>query len=375
MEIKILVVEDDENEIENYIRKLADFSEDHDINFIATYTKSAEDAILKLKSYNFDAVFVDLILEGDTTTEPGSGESVLQYLLSLKADKVITFVVSSTVQAMSNDIAEKFENPLMNKYDRDAGQLDDALTKLHKISKTGLTKVIGLEGGLKKYIDIIYQEHLAKSFESWLESENVTENELLRFFSQRLVEFFDGNTVESGQSDNEVKYLPGEFYITPPIRKLIGTGDLISLNNKNYIVLSPSCDLVPRQTEKKGEYIFNVERVICAEIIRLDKNIVVDREISLNSKGESNTKAWKKFSDNMKTPGIKNRFHYLPSFMHLEESFVDFKALQSFKMEEIQSPSELKTNRIASVSSPFVKDIQGRFASYYARQGQPVGQW
>lgn len=375
MEIKILIVEDDGNEIENYKRKLSDYSDDYGIKFSPTYTSSAESAISQLKTYNFDAVFVDLILEGDITTETGSGEKVLQHLLSFQADKVITFVVSSTVQAMSNDISEKFENPLMHKFDRDAGQLDEALDKLIKISNTGLTKVIGLEGGLKKYIDKIYQEHLAISFESWLESEHVTENDLLRFFSQRLVEFFDGNTVDIEQNDVEVKYLPGEFYIMPPIRRLIGTGDIVSIADNKYIVLSPSCDLVPRQSHPEGDYFFNVERVICAKIIPLEKDLVLKRNISLNTKGETNSKAWKTFSENMRTPSIKNRFHYLPSFMHLGESFVDFKSLHSYEMADIQTVIEPKTDRIASVSSPFVKDIQGRFASYYARQGQPVGKW
>jgi hypothetical protein len=80
----------------------------------------------------------------------------------------------------------------------------------------------------------------------------------------------------------------------------------------------------------------------------------------LNKKNEIDRNKIAKYVNNLNA-----RFHYLPPFESNNGFTIDFQDVTS-----IPFSSELE--RVATISSPFIKDIISRFSNYYSRQGQPT---
>lgn len=162
------------------------------------------------------------------------------------------------------------------------------------------------------------------------------------------------------------KYRSAEFYISPPIKKPLATGDILVIEGKEFVIISPSCDISKRSIE--GKDFFNVELITITEIIPLQKNYFDNNKIPYSTKAKTTSDAWKNHMTSVKS-GQKLRFHYLPGYASFAESVIDFKRIRHIPIETaLKIPQE---NRKATISTPFIRDIQSRFSSYYGRQGQP----
>ena len=60
------------------------------------------------------------------------------------------------------------------------------------------------------------------------------------------------------------------------------------------------------------------------------------------------------------------------AYLDIKESVIDFKRLRFIPTENYVGQN---ITRIATVSSPFIREIQSRFSAYFGRQGQPSGTW
>ena len=65
-------------------------------------------------------------------------------------------------------------------------------------------------------------------------------------------------------------YHQAEFYIKPPIKEYIASGDIISINGHKYINLSPACDVDVRDVIE-GKPIINANRVVVAPLVKIDR--------------------------------------------------------------------------------------------------------
>jgi hypothetical protein len=328
----------------------------------------SDEAIRKLNEETYDAVFLDLILEGDSTQDAvASGNTVLEHIISNNRIRLIVYVVSSTLNSLSDQFEGAFENPLMRKFDREKDTAE-LIADLVKVFNTGVTKILGGSGKLESLINDIFFKHLAKGFELWPSDEKNREKELLRYTTLHLLEYLD--LPEKGQN-GESNYLNPEFYIYPPIKEAVATGDIVEYQGAKYALLSPSCDIAPRQ--RGEETVYNVEVVALAQILPLEKETFDSMRISYSGKGKTNQGAWDDFVVNQKSSSPKNRYHYIPAYLEISESLIDFKRIISIPLKVILDKSQSK--RLATVSLPFVRDIQSRFSAYYGRQGQPTGEW
>ena len=65
--------------------------------------------------------------------------------------------------------------------------------------------------------------------------------------------------------------------------------------------------------------------------------------------------------------GQWDKYVYLPQYRGLKAAIADLQNLYTIKLDVFLN----EYTRVATISSPFLKDIQSRFSSYYGRQGQP----
>lgn len=368
--INILIVEDDNDQQQLYEDGISDYNEGNASKKISyDFVDSSSDAIRKLGEKNYDAVFLDLFLKGDHGDgSNASGNDVLRHVLDNTKLRLIVFVVSGTLNSLSDDLEGVFDNPLMRKFDRSEDTCS-VLNELTHVLETGITKILGGSGELDRLINDIFFHHLSKGFELWVQKGRSCEKELLRYTAMHLLEYLDTPNPVAGKGIN---YFNPEFYIYPPIRQPISTGDIINLDNLKYVILSPSCDITPR-VQEDNKTIFNVEVAVLAEIIPLVKTTFDDRGISYSSSGKKNPKAWERFATNQRGTSPKQRFHYLPDYLDIDEAVIDFKRIINKPICEVLDDQKVK--RIATISSPFVRDVQSRFSAYFGRQGQPAGEW
>jgi CheY-like chemotaxis protein len=376
--IKVLMVEDRDEQQSLYSDAVEEFNEEEqEISIQVEYVKSAKEAEEKLNENEFDALFLDLRLEGDgnRSSNEASGNDVLKHLIEEGGQRLIISVISATPQDINPDYDELFESPLLNKFSRD-DDTKEVLRNLVSTWKTGITKILGREGRLNSLVNDIFFKHISKGFKFWVERDADCENELLRYTALHLLEYLDlPENLDDGES-GELSYHAPEFYIIPPINKSAATGLIISYDDKKYVVLSPSCDLAPRGTYDSGDgvqkTIYNVELVVLAEIVSLEKSIFDELDIPISSKGKRRNSDWRSFYDKVKGNN-KQRYHYLPSYLSMNEGVVDFKRIRYIPINDLMSAAE--ENKVGAITRPFLSDIQSRFSAYFARQGQPIGSW
>lgn len=360
--VRVLIVEDNDNQNTAYLDCIEEFNESNtDLSIQATVCKNADDAINKIAEESFDAAVVDLNLTG---ANDASGNQVLHKIISAPNKRMAILVVSSTLGSLHQELQATFKSPLLKTFSRADTPNQRIIEHLAKVYRTGAIQILGGTGRLEELLNKLFFEHLSIGFESWLAQGKSCESELLRWTALHLLEHLDNPTHSElfpGVPGGGI-YLPAEFYIYPCIRPQLATGDLLQREGELFILLTPACDIEVRG-ERDGKAQRNVERAVLAFCLPLSQS-------AFDEKGIGFGKKWSDFEANSKK-NKKDRYCYLPGHLSIPESVIDFKQLESVSIEEINSAF----TRIATVSIPFIRDIQSRFSGYYSRQGQPSGTW
>jgi hypothetical protein len=237
----------------------------------------------------------------------------------------------------------------------------DILLEIKRIYGTGITRIMGGKGRIEEMLDKIFWRHLSHSFSYWISpTENINvEKVLLRYISAHLSEYLAIN--QTGEFEKNVA---PEAFIIPPIREHINTGDILKRrsNNQLYIILNPSCDMVLRNEDKgkKGCLTRNAEKIVLASLIKWNELKALSAVTKDSGKDKKNK--LKSYISNS-----KNRFHYLPPYKDIGGMFIDFELIETHRADEVERGFE----KIATISSSFLRNIVARFSQYYARQGQP----
>lgn len=358
--LRLLIVEDNEEQIKLYKDAIDEFNVDSDIKINIEIGNTLEKGLKLIKTKDFDAAIIDLILGSDD--KEGRGNQVLR-----KIRENLRFpvrIITGYPQDIDEDL--KKENIFWKIYRRTDVNNEEIFDKIVKIYRTGILKILGNRGQIEKYLKKIFWDHLAEHFDEIIKysQDDAIEKILLRCISAYLIEYMDIGSTGSGEI-----YIPPEFYIKPPVRSHFFTGDL--LKNKSteeiFVILTPACDMVIRKSGNDKEF-RNAEKFLSAQLILWkDLNYV-------SSKGENKGKFSELLSDNdikntfkeyMKNK--KERYHFIPPYKDIPASFIDFQSVISLSGDKINEDYE----RIATISGAFVRDIIARFSRYYARQGQP----
>jgi len=349
--IRLLVVEDDEGQYETYSDTAEELRNgDNGIQFELIRKTSSQDAQIALLSNDFDAAIVDLNLDATDSTE-ASGNDILEKIIG--SHRFPVFVVSGNLGKLNEGIREK-ESLFLKCYDRDKPN-KEIFDEIQNICGTGITRILGGRGLIEQKLAEIFWNHLAGDLDVWLESQNSSEKALLRYTVSHLSEYLDM------PSEEKEFYSEAEFYIKPPIRKTIATGDIVEKDKERFILLSPACDIAIRGSDE--EPVINANRLTLARLIKVDRSSFIENNIIKDvTNGSGRESILKKIIH-----AQQDKYIFLPEYKELDASVVDLQNLYTIDFDQYRKFYK----RIATIAGPFLKDIQSRFSSYYGRQGQP----
>ena len=349
MLMKLLIVEDDDAQIQLYEDNIESYNKTSEVKLSYDKFLNLEEAKGALLSPEYDGAIIDLKLSQGTEELQG-----LEIVKEIEQNQRFPiFIVSGSISS----IDDREENTFFKKRKRDS-DFKAILTELVEIYKTGITNILGQKGEIENYLTSIFWNHLSNSMDLWIKDNTRTPEEkqksLLRYTLSHIQEYID---------EDIEKYHPSEFFITAPIKTNIFTGDIVSYQDNRYLVLTPSCDIIKRKDGRR-----NANKILFCKIVSLTDG--VENFNLLNSEtGENNTnrKRLNSFIENK-----KQNYHFIPKSNLIDAGLIDFQdklTIESDKVEKLLENNEM--NRIATVSSPFIKDIISRFTNYFSRQGSP----
>ena len=143
-------------------------------------------------------------------------------------------------------------------------------------------------------------------------------------------------------NSNEDKINPIEYYHYPVSKdKEFEAGDIISIDEEFYILLTPDCDYILRKDNTR-----KAEKILLAKLTKNPKNFEINRNILMKNN----------------IP----RYFFLPKTPFIEELFIDFQDKKTIEYNGL-----LKENRICKLEIPIAQEMIVRFTNYYNRIGIP----
>jgi CheY-like chemotaxis protein len=352
--MKILIVEDNEEYIENYKELIKNFNEKNpDSNIEVRWAADVKSGIESIRENKFDGAIIDLKIPSESGSDPHiqntNGEKIIEDISMER--KFPVAVVSGYADSIDEKYIKK-KGLFLKIYRRGDEDIGEILADFVLINKAGIAEVFGRGGKIEEFIDEIYYKNIQSAVRA---DKNIKEKGILRYFSIVLQEHLD---IRSSGSFDE--YSLFEFYIAPPVKEFHFTGEIIKktevgVDNK-YVILTPACDM-----DTRGDSNCEINNVVCVKIISGDDIIKIEDKTAKNRKNQN------KYLDDDIKPNKNKRYHYLPEISGImdENSFIDFRHIRTFdKLDD-------NIKSVATISAPFLKDIIARFSHYYSRQGQP----
>lgn len=152
---------------------------------------------------------------------------------------------------------------------------------------------------------------------------------------------------------------PIEEYIYPPLSIEYRTGDLLKKNEKFYILITPSCDMILRKGVRKAEDITLIECLPLTESKEYKEYKDVKTANLLEKINDKRGKL-KNFVENR----LSERFFFLPGTHFIEDSFVDFQKLLTVKYSELTV-----FVKVAELDTAYADSLLVQFVRYFNRIG------
>ncbi|HCM62624.1 MAG TPA: response regulator [Morganella sp. (in: Bacteria)] len=341
--MKILFVEDNQQDQELCFNAVDDFNEDNNCNVVIDCCSNVETALIKLSESYYDGAIIDMKL----ANEGNEGNEVIDEI------KRTFRRIPVAIMTGTPDVISPEDFPLVEIYKKGESEYRSIISELYMIYKTGLTKIMGGKGEIEKKLGEIFINNILPQRSSWMgyaKKDSVkTEKALLRYTLNHLVQLLD--------NDVETCY-PEEMYIYPLISPSISIGCILQKKNNNcyYVIMNPACDLAVRPNGN-----CNTDRALLVEIQSI-KDVFTD--FNWSDLSASNKKELNKLYKNNKT----GYYHWLPKVDFFPGGTINFRRVSTYSECELDTDFH-KSN--LQISPSFIKDIVSRFSSYYARQGQP----
>jgi CheY-like chemotaxis protein len=347
--LRILLIEDNNDDYELVLDAVNTFNDDvHQIKLERAVNKDEANELIE--SSFFDAIIIDLKLSNNNE----DGLEGFQIFDLIRNNHIaITIIYSGTV--IDADDFEGAINGFSKVYTKGGDVLiSNILEEIRNIYKTGVTRLFSKEGELIKNVEKellkIYWNHLSTSIEYWIQ--NNDKNSLHRYAISHIKEYWNYEEDAFGE------YHPAEVYITPPISSFYYTGDILLIDNKQYVIMNPACDMVIQQGNNKPKAI----HIVLCPLHKWKE--FVDAPLDVDSYAALSDGKQRK----LKTSKARYYNSILPSYPPIIGGRIDF---QNITMKPYQSLIEEDIKRIGTIVSPFMKDIINQFSNYYSRQGTP----
>lgn len=366
IEIKLLILDDDKKVTDSYLEIIKRVNKyNKSFNYKTYIANTLEETREYIKYNKLDTAVVDLNLCLDSS-DPSNADGNKAIEEIMEFFRMPIFIVSGELSKLD----EKFEsNNLIKSRVRDDTVNEVFEKDIPSVYNSKSMQYFSRNGSLEQKINNFYWNNLKVTLDSWSEVAKLHPTKFDSIFSRHTVACLNEELYVDGNLGSFDKYHPGEMYIIPPIKKHYHTGDIIEKDDEKFIIINPACDIV--NTNKLSMYTM-------IKIIKVDDIDIVRKKNTPGKKEEYIQSTFRKTNNN-------DRYHFLPKFDIINDEYViDF---QNISIKEIGSETdsglgnakyiaerekEIRAyKRIASLSSPFLKDVIARFSAYYARQGQP----
>jgi len=374
--LQILLVEDTSSAQESFSEAVSVFNRIHASDAIvkAEIVVSVAEALQKILfpvdgAVPYDGIVLDLKLEDNNE----GGNVIAKKLSDVYARIPVVFVTATPGSVESNAV-------VYEAHSRDDKTYADDLDFFLSLKLARFTNVLGGCGIIEKHLSEVFQKSLLPQREVWAkygqENHEKTERALLRYTLNHMMQLLD---------DDEDLAFAEEFYIHPPFGDELRAGLIVKKKDcgEFFVVMNPACDLVKR---KNGDY--KAEKIVLCAIdpivsehedfgkqTKITKRKV--EKVVKNCQGASSGCALQaavldcaKTEDGLKR--LRNNrslhHHFLPPTKFFPGGMLNFRNIETCFPSVVDAQYEQEKILIAPF---FLKDIVSRFASYYARQGQP----
>lgn len=364
--MKLLIVDDDNKQIERYNDSIDGFNERESIKIEAIFKEDLKGGLDALDCEEYDGAVVDLKLSSSNAAE---GNRIIREIRRHKRFPVCILT------GYPNDLDEDLHDEIQKKpnlffwLERRDREFSEILARLAAIYSSGVLRIVGPDGVVERTLTLIFWTHLAKTLSFWSEQpepDAKRQARLLRFVLTHLLQKLEVG--ERGELDD---YYPDEMYIIPPMREEWQTGDIVirKRDDAKFVVLTPACDLA--QSKAKNVQVVQIEHFGEGAIASLvgGWRSCKQKADSTNALPDTVTALEKASAELLRMigNGYSARYHFLPPCQTFPGGLVNFQKINSYTFKEF----ELEFAKEGTLAPSFLKDIVARFATYYARQGQP----
>lgn len=348
--INIIIVEDDITTMEMYEDTIREYNIEDELNEgyqINVDSLANDDQVAQLLyDKRIDAIIIDL--DWGSGRQKDEGNRLVHNLY--KNNRVPIFVVSGNLHKLDTKYEE---TPIFKLYDRDKVDFMDLLCEIKNLYQTGYTITLGNQSEIDKIISQVFWTYMpGEIITSWKEmDQDLQKRRMLRYAVTRM-----SGLLSIDLNDKQDDYDAIEFYITPPIKETAFTGDIVSYEENNYVVITAACDM----EQEKFDFI-----VLCQIEFEIFNNLKTKLHSQHTETGDISKTSLKELRRYINNNVARN--HLLPPNGEFKGGLIDFQMIKSVEKNEFSENSKI----IASINPEFTKDIQARFSHYYGRQGQP----
>jgi len=346
MSINILVVENEEPQIKLLRDAIDIYNKKGGIPIVLDEATSLNQGLEKLRNNLYDGAIVDLRLEQNDTV--GLGNQILKEIRTKLRFPVR--VVSGHLGDLDPEL--QLENYLFKCKNRGDEEYDVILSEFSDIYSTGIIGILNNKGLIETNINNIFWKHISEILSEFVKCKKAKpgwdgEKVLLRYISSHILEYLEISIDNNLEPVYEI-----EFYIKPPVKEKIFTGDIIKFKGTDEvgIILTPACDLATdaKRVQPKAEFV---------TVVIIEKADVIEKE-----KNSGDVKK-------LKSNSLDLKYHYLPKTILFNGGYINFQHVLSIPIKNIIDKNKFEVECV--VTNPFRKDIISRFANYFSRQGQP----
>ena len=325
--MKLLIVEDDDSARQLYKRSVDSLK---DFKITLEFAESYEKALEKFQELDPDCVFIDIRLSsGDVTNTKGN--DLFKFISKYKSSKIIRIITGHSGD-IEPGLEELANNSLFKIHVRTDLPFVDIITETYNLFNSPIYTLINNDDEVSSEIRSIYYSQIDSLISNSDIQKGVEKSRLLRYVAANLYERFSVNET----SLDEV--YDWEMFFSPPILDFVYTGDVIKKNDSEdfFIVLTPSCDLTPRNNGST-----NVNECLLAKLNLVDLRDCVNKETKgFSGKGEEIIR------------NKKQSFHFIPEIKGKGPFNIDFKIIKHVSKTAIDSDY----TRIATISPAFMKE-------------------
>lgn len=365
--MNILLIEDNDSDIQVFTKSVKAWkaenptiTESVDVEPCKTLDEAMSRTSRPDNSDDWDGIVLDLKLPQDT-----DGESFLTHLKELYS-RIPVVVLSGTPW----ELDDEYKSTCLKSYVKAEQHEKEILDLLWDCKRTGLMNLIGGKGLVEKYLKTVFDKCIVPRFDEWRAllkrfGVNDAERDTQAALSRHVL-----CCLQTMMQQDVLKIQPEECYLTLTDEACsCPIPGMILQNNENfwYLVLNPACDLAVRDGGSVNSTVML--------LVSIDpEEEVLKLQMQSPEQGRQLSNRMRDHNIHIREEAFKNngpiRFHWLPECGGFNGGFVNFRKVITTDRSKFGSEYVVIESKFV-VHPEILKNIQSRFANYYARQGQP----